>query len=618
MPMPRSRLIAVLGAALVVALVVAAGLVWWVSSRGGEYDHALQRYDDSRGEPNRYVDLPDGEAQLAYGSPDRHRLVVQWRDPEGHGWTAPETLFESRSLTAVDSTIRYADGTVAIVQTFTPDTSKDSDIGDEVVVMICRDRTCTPGETGRGYSSSEPQLSKDGDTVYLGETARDALVWTREDGFSSWPWSGLPGRAELEQPLLAPDGSLRLVTGTPGRGECTFTLHASGPRDAALETVAQTTEPLRGRAPSDCRSYLDTFSADWVSTHPDDHRAADFWFVRDGDTWSTTRDDPSGLVSVDRPRDACCGLAVAGFIHWNDLAFGSPDGHRISVQSHFQGEESWEPRQLLDGAPAGYRCTWIDGHEVDDGFAVLLTCHSPADRSDDQFRGDAYALAVTTDLRHWESTFVTDVRRDPVIDDEGVTIVGKPRTHWSPESGFERDQGTAPCPGAPATQAFASDLAALSATRRDSVPPSHLRLARYGAKPRSRRRRIRSRTLARDVHLPQRLGDGPDGALAGAQVQDDAGHQGDDLAVLELHGGPAGEHQADLLDLGVLDGAGLHLPHPEVGAAEAGEDQGVLGAEVGLQHVGGQHAARACSSHESNPRPTASRVFRNRLRRPSR
>lgn len=423
--------------ALVVGLVVAGGVTWW-STRGSDdgYDHALQRYGDEHGEPNRYVNLPDGDAQLAYGSPDRHRVVVQWRDPDGHGWTAPETLYESR-LTAVDSVIRYASGTVAIAQTYTPDTSNDQDDDNVTVVMVCRDRTCTPGETGPGYTSDEPQLSADGSIVYLGQTRRDALVWTRRDGYGGWRWSGLPAESAVEKPLLAPDGSLRMVTGTPSRGACTFTLLASPPGDAELADVARTTEPLRGRGPSDCRSYLDTFSADWVSTHPDDHRAADFWFVREGDDWSATHTDPSGLVSIDRPRDTCCELAIAGFIHWNDVAFGSPDGHRISVQTHFQGDESWQPRQLLDGAPAGYRCTWIDGHEVGDGYALLLTCHSGPVTRRNQFRGDAYALAVTTDLRHWQSTFVKDVRRDPVVDDEGVTIAGTPRTHWSPASGFD-------------------------------------------------------------------------------------------------------------------------------------------------------------------------------------
>ncbi|KQW47661.1 hypothetical protein ASC77_14610 [Nocardioides sp. Root1257] len=435
MRLPRPRPLVALGVALVVGLALVAGVAWATHDGSDGYDHVLQRYGEEGGEANRYVNLPDGDAQLAFGSPDGHRLVVQWRDPDGHGWTAPETLYDNRRLTAVDSVIRYAAGTVAIVETYTPDTSDEDDSHDVDVVMVCRDRTCTPGRTASGYAFNEPQLSADGGVVYLGQTRRAALVWTRDDGFDAWPWSGLPDadRSATSETLLSPDGSIRVVTGTPSRGACTYALRESAPGDADLVEVARTTEP----APvDDCGTYLGSFSADWVSVHPDDPRGAAFWFVRDGDDWSTTRTDPSGLVALHVPRGGCCDLGIAGFVHWNDVAFGSPDGHRISVQTHFQREESWEPQQLLDGAPAGYRCTWIDGHEVDGGYALLLTCHSgPYDRHD-IFRGDAYGLAVTTDLRHWESTFVTDVRRDPVIDEDGVTIVGSPRTHWSPASGF--------------------------------------------------------------------------------------------------------------------------------------------------------------------------------------
>jgi hypothetical protein len=225
------------------------------------------------------------------------------------------------------------------------------------------------------------------------------------------------------------------VTAKPSRETCTFELLSSTPGNADLDELTRTTEPLRGVRKSDCGSYLDTFSADWVSTHPNDHRADDFWFIDDGDDWTTTKDDPSGLVHIDRGRHQCCGLAIEGYLHWNDLAYGSPDAHQISTQTHFQGEETWEPRQLLDGAPAGYRCTWLAGGEVGDGYALLLTCHSG--RGGNEYRGDAYAVAYTPDLVHWQSAFVTDVRTDPVIDD-GVTIDGTPKTTVTPEGGLQQ------------------------------------------------------------------------------------------------------------------------------------------------------------------------------------
>src|SRR4051812_22272397 len=101
MRLTRPRPLLLVGAALVVGLALAAGVAWWATSGSSGYDHALQRYGEDHGEANRYVNLPDGAAQLSYGSPDGHRLVVQWRDPDGHGWTAPETLYASRRLTAV-------------------------------------------------------------------------------------------------------------------------------------------------------------------------------------------------------------------------------------------------------------------------------------------------------------------------------------------------------------------------------------------------------------------------------------------------------------------------------------------------------------------------------------
>lgn len=424
-----------LAVAAAAALVVAGALGGWPWSGDDAYGHSLVRYGDEHGEPNRYVNLEDGAAQLSVGSPDGHRIVVQWRDPDGHGWTEPLTVWTDDRNLAIDNTVRYGGGTVAIQQVYTTDVHSEDDTDTVTAAIVCRDRTCTAvGSPGYG---SEAQVTPDGQTVLLDQDRRGVHLWTPGDGFRRARWSGHPGfeygEVSPSRPVLAPDGSLRVVSSRPSRGSCTFELLVSEPGAADLSTVARSTQPLRGRALSDCASYLDTHSADWVTVHPSDHRASDFWFVRRADgAWKTTRDDPSGLEIVD-VRRGCCDTAIAGFVHWNDVAYGSPDGRRIQVQTHLLGEETWSDPLLLHGAPRGFACTWLEGYEVGDGFAVLMTCHSGAVRDD--FRGDAYAVATTPDLAHWESAWVTGVDSDPVVEGDRV-VVGD--LVWTTDGGFDR------------------------------------------------------------------------------------------------------------------------------------------------------------------------------------
>lgn len=415
-------------------LLATAGAVGW--GAWGEdltYRHALVRYGDQHGEPNVYVNLDDGEAQFAIGSPDRHRIVVQWRDPDGRGWTAPETVWTDKKNVAVDNTVRYGGGTVAVRQLFTDDVHDDSDIGDVSVAIVCRERACESGAASGG--GGEAQVTPDGRTAYLGQDESGAYLWTAADGIHLEPWSGHPGfgyrTSSPSEPVLAPDGSLRVVASRPSRRACTFDLLASPPRTADLTRVGRTTAPLRGRPSSDCRSYLRTYSNGWVEVHPEDHRTGVFWFLRDGRRWRVTRTDPSGLRLVDVDR-GCCDSSVAGFVHWNDVAYGSPDGSSIRVQTHRLGDETWSEPRLIDVVPAGHRCTWLEGHEVgDEGFAVVMTCHSGKVR--DEFVGDAYAIAVTTDLRTWEAVFVTGVRRQPSVQADRIRVGD---TTWTPEDGF--------------------------------------------------------------------------------------------------------------------------------------------------------------------------------------
>jgi hypothetical protein len=423
-----------MGRGLLVCAVALLALVSGCSSDGDTpYSEHLVKYGD-RGEPNVYVNLDDGQAQLAIGSPDGHRIVVQWRDPDGSGWTAPDTVWTDKKNLAIENTVRYGGGTVAIRQTYTSDVHDDQDDSAIDVGIVCRDLSCTA--TADSGGGGEAQVTPDGQTVLLGQTEKAVSLWSEDEGIRLARWSGHPGfeyqRVSPSEPLLAPDGSLRVVSALRARGACTFELLASAPDSARLERVATSTQQLRGGHPSDCRSYLGTYSADWVTVHPEDHRAPDFWFVRDGDSWTTTSRDPSGLRLIDDDR-ACCSSATAGFVHWNDVTFGSRDGHRIEVQSHLLGDETWRKPTVLAGAPPGYPCTWMDGYEVGDhGFAVVMVCHSG--KAKNEFVGDSYAVAASADLQHWTSTFVTDVRTPPEVDDDGALVVGG--TTWTENRGF--------------------------------------------------------------------------------------------------------------------------------------------------------------------------------------
>jgi hypothetical protein len=427
----RTLLDMVLGRMLcAVAVLLTAVACAVLGDDDGAYSDELVKFDDDSGEPNRYVNLDDGRAQLSIGSPDGHAIVVQWRDPDGSGWTGPETIWDDEKNTAIDNTVRYGGGTVGIIQTYTPDVHKDSDIGDVHIGIVCRDRSCDVGRSP-GYAG-EAQVTPDGSSVYLGQDEEGVTLWTSDRGIHRVRWSGHPGFeygvVSPSRPLLSPDGSLRVVGSRPSRGSCAFDLYAAAPGTADLERVGRSTQQTRGR--SDCATYLDTFSADWVQVSPSDPSGRTFWFVREGDSWVATRRDPSGLRLVDVDR-GCCDTVVAGFIHWNSLASSSPDGRRIQVQSHLLGDEAWSEPQLLDGAPPGVRCTYLEGHEVGDGYAVLLVCHSGKVR--DEFVGDAYAVAASPDLRSWESRFVTGVREMPAVEDDRLRVGD---TTWTPEDGF--------------------------------------------------------------------------------------------------------------------------------------------------------------------------------------
>lgn len=133
------------------ALVIAAGGVAWWQLDDGPYTRPLVRFDDDRSEANRYTNLDDRAAQLSVGSPDGHDLVVQWRAPDGHGWTAPETVWIDGQNLAIENTLRHGGGTVAIVETYTPNATCSCGLRTAASTRCCG--PVIPGTTTRDWSS---------------------------------------------------------------------------------------------------------------------------------------------------------------------------------------------------------------------------------------------------------------------------------------------------------------------------------------------------------------------------------------------------------------------------------------------------------------------------------
>jgi hypothetical protein len=228
--------------------------------------------------------LADGR-MLAVGSSDQHDLVARWRSSAGI-WSTPRVVFRDEHLLRV-SGLRVAVGgsTLALFATWTPPSSLDPDevsaeelqADDVTVAVVCSGGRCTTSPEYAGTPRRRPQVTPDG---------RHALVAVLKDGYVGWhdgattkrmP-TGLPEAAYGDdQPLLAPDGSLRAVSGVSTPGGCSFTLHTTAPGKAAFTAAA---DPVYQSGPgTTCASTVDSFASDYVVVSRAGHPS--WYLVRD-------------------------------------------------------------------------------------------------------------------------------------------------------------------------------------------------------------------------------------------------------------------------------------------------------------------------------------------------
>ena len=285
-------------------------------------------------------------------------MVVRWRDRRDGTWSDPETAYEDRDRVLTQLRIRVGGPTAALTASFTPPgTIYDDDIpmaeltADDVTAFaVCRHGSCTSAPPYDGLASDPAQVTPNGEHVLLTDLDVGTYVsWHGDDIVEHRP-TGLPtGEYGDEQPVLAPDGSLRAVSGVRAPGGCRYTLLTAAPGRTAFTAAARHRGPP-GRG-GRCAVHLETFSPDYVVASTGPYNA---WFLaRDHGRWHGVEQDPSGQVRYARPGTPRLAGAYArsGFWHWREVLGSSPDGRTLVVQVHRPGATRWSAPRTVARAP---------------------------------------------------------------------------------------------------------------------------------------------------------------------------------------------------------------------------------------------------------------------------
>ena len=358
----RTRLV---GGVTLIGLVCALLIVLSRTDLGGADARPVAAAFDKK--HARYFNLPDGKAQIGVSIVKDRFVTVRWRDPDGKTWTAAEMVYAaSDRLTHEYMQVRVVGPTLALYATYMPlpedvvgfDDGYPPGVVGSTVYVVCRDGDCATSRLYDDDPGRAPQITPDGDRVFLGRHGDVYVSWDGGD-IAEQRVSGLPeGDYGDTQPLLTPDGSLRAVSGVARPGGCEFTLLATESGEASFTPVVthQDTGDTRRR----CTSTVQSYASDYVVVVGRSKYRP--WFAEATDAgWRTVTDDPSGQVRY--PRVAGAKLAgtftQSGFWHWRLVLGTSPDGRSLVVQVHRPGEERWGPPQVVARAPAGSECLEI-------------------------------------------------------------------------------------------------------------------------------------------------------------------------------------------------------------------------------------------------------------------
>jgi hypothetical protein len=447
---------------VMVALVVTA-FGWATATDEGP---SVSSGSGGPGEYARYLRLDEGRAGTVAVSRSEP-VQVWWRGAGEEGWSAPEVVDGGSDRYLIGTNVRLAGATLAIRAGYNTKPPWEDEVEEPGVTtsvfIVCQTGSCVASDHYRQVQqppcrrgscllsrpeskgvTQVPELSSDGSQVYFGATERGYVVWSRDGGLRELEPENLPTDGVLGTPMLASDGSLRVVAGRDEGETCRLRLLTSQPVQEHLSTVpfaeqGSTTAPTRT---GNCATTLEAFTTDQLLVHTD--RAEPAYLVEVGDRWEATTEDPTGMVRYrPRPGRQAAGSAVrAGYWHWREVVTGSPDGRRLVAQVHFPGAATWTDPVTVAVAPRSLDCFEIapTSTPAEEPFYVSMRCRSrPSPEAEWTYVG---VHAVTEDGLTWSSAVGDHL---PTRVGEDLYFGGTPAHRWTSEAGL-REVGP-PVPG---------------------------------------------------------------------------------------------------------------------------------------------------------------------------
>ena len=292
----------------------------------------------------------DNGVEIAIGSDDDDRFVVQWRDDGGSKWSAPKTVADGSDLDASKVTLEArGDTAFAGLDWYDEDDDERESYG-RSDALVCRAFDCELLE-----DAGEPMADTKGRyaVARVDEDDFEYAVWRAGEGWGDTiTLEGVPKeneRAIKPRVYLLGDRSFVTVIGREAADGCTFELLSSKPEEAELEVVAATTPRLQ----DGCYAENVAADGDEVTAYNRDIDQQ-ISFTRDGKDWTDDLSATGGLLPIDPA--AGFGMVLTELEDDSSVAIGSPDLRTIVAQRRPTGQTEWSTATTLLRAPAGEQC----------------------------------------------------------------------------------------------------------------------------------------------------------------------------------------------------------------------------------------------------------------------